>query len=94
MGVFALSLMALGMWEFVNTFNFGISKKIFLLIILWSIPTIINMIGVTSVADISKVIICIVIIHLFSYLVLRVLKVKLILLKRTVLYQILVLKML
>ena len=60
MGVFALSLMALGMWEFFNTYKLGISKKLFLLIVL-VLPTIINMVGVSSVADISKVIICIVI---------------------------------
>ena len=60
MGIFSMALLALGLDEFVSSYNHGIPKR---LIVEGALlfPTIINMIGVKSVANFAKYIIYIVI---------------------------------
>ena len=60
MGIFSMALLALGLNEFISGYNHKIPKR---LIIIGSLlfPTIINMIGVKSVANFAKYIIYIVI---------------------------------
>jgi basic amino acid/polyamine antiporter, APA family len=60
MGIFAKSTIALGLAEFISTYNLGIPKQIITLFAL-GIPTFINMIGVRSAANVAKVIITLVI---------------------------------
>ena len=60
MGIFAKSTIALGLAEFISTYNLGIPKQIITLFAL-GIPTFINMIGVRSAANVAKVIIILVI---------------------------------
>ena len=60
MGIFSMALLALGLVEYIQTYNLGIPKRVIILFSL-AIPTIINMIGVKSVANFAKIIINIVI---------------------------------
>ena len=60
MGIFSMALLALGLVEYIQTYNLGIPKRVIITVAL-AIPTIINMIGVTSVSNFAKVIINIVI---------------------------------
>ena len=61
MGIFAKSTVALGLAEFIKTFNLGISKHVITFFAL-AIPTVINMVGVTYAASVAKAIITLVII--------------------------------
>ena len=49
-GILTMALLSLGLFEFINTYNIGLSKRLIIFITL-SVPTIINMIGVKSVAN-------------------------------------------
>ncbi len=60
MGVFAKSTVALGLAEFIGTYNLGIPKQVITLFAL-GVPTLINMFGVSSAANVAKVIITLVI---------------------------------
>jgi len=60
MGIFAKSTVALGLAEFIKTYNLGIPKHLITFVVL-VIPTIINMIGVTYAANVAKTIITLVI---------------------------------
>lgn len=60
MGIFSMALLALGLNEYIQTYDLGIPKRVIILVSL-ALPTIINMIGVTSVANFAKIIINIVI---------------------------------
>lgn len=59
MGIFSMSLLALGLNEFISGYNLGIPKRLIVITSLL-IPTIINMMGVKSVANFAKYIIYIV----------------------------------
>ena len=61
MGIFAKATIALGLAEFIKTFNLGISKHVITFFAL-AIPTVINMVGVTYAASVAKAIITLVII--------------------------------
>lgn len=60
MGVFAKSTVALGLAEFIKTYNLGIPKHLITFTVL-AVPTLINMIGVTYAANVAKTIITLVI---------------------------------
>ena len=60
MGIFGKATVALGLAEFIGTFNLGIPKQVLTLFAL-GIPTLINMIGVTYVTNVAKTIISLVI---------------------------------
>ena len=59
-GIFSMACVSLGMVEYVNTFNLNIPKVGIVLISL-VIPTIINIIGVKSVTNFAKIVICLII---------------------------------
>jgi basic amino acid/polyamine antiporter, APA family len=59
MGIFAKSTIALGLAEFIGTFNLGIPKHLITFLAL-GIPTIINSFGVKHAANVAKIIITIV----------------------------------
>lgn len=61
MGIFAKSTVALGLAEFIKTFNLGIPKHVITFSVL-GIPTLINMVGVRYAARVAKAIITLVII--------------------------------
>ena len=61
MGIFAKSTVALGLAEFIRTFNLGIPKHVITFCAL-GIPTLINMVGVRYAATVAKAIITLVII--------------------------------
>ena len=60
MGIFSMALLALGLYEFINAYNLGFPKRLIVIAALL-FPTIINMIGVKSVANFAKIIIYVVI---------------------------------
>lgn len=59
-GIFSMACVSLGMVEYVNTFNLNIPKIAIVLVSLL-IPTIINIIGVKSVTNFAKIVICLII---------------------------------
>ena len=61
MGIFAKSTVALGLAEFIKTYNLGFSKH-FITFVALAVPTVINMIGVTYAARVAKTIISLVIV--------------------------------
>ena len=60
MGIFAKSTIALGLAEFIGTFNLGISKHVITFLCL-GIPTLINSFGVKHAANVAKTVITLVI---------------------------------
>ena len=60
MGIFAKSTIALGLAEFIGTFNLGIPKHVITLLSL-GIPTFINCLGVKHAANVAKTVITVVI---------------------------------
>ena len=59
-GIFSMACVSLGMVEYVNTFNLNIPKIAIVLVSLL-VPTIINIIGVKSVTNFAKIVICLII---------------------------------
>ena len=60
MGIFAKSTVALGLAEFIETYNLGIPKHVITFLAL-GIPTLINSLGVKIVANVAKTVIILVI---------------------------------
>ena len=60
MGIFAKATIALGLAEFIGTYNLGIPKHVITFFAL-AIPTLINSIGVTYAANVAKTIITLVV---------------------------------
>lgn len=60
MGIFAKSTIALGLAEFIRTYNLGIPKHVITFFVL-GIPTLINSFGVKHVANVAKTVIILVI---------------------------------
>lgn len=60
MGIFAKSTIALGLAEFIGTFNLGIPKHVITFLSL-GIPTLINSLGVRHAANVAKTVITVVI---------------------------------
>ena len=66
-GVLTMALLSLGLYEFINTYNIGLPKRLIIFIAL-AIPTIINMIGVKSVANVATGLIIVVLVC-FAFLI-------------------------
>lgn len=58
-GILTMALLSLGLFEFINTFGVGIPKRVIIFLTL-AVPTVINMIGVKSVANTATMIIAVV----------------------------------
>ena len=60
LGVFSMAFISIGLVDYIQTYNLGIPKRLIIIFSL-AIPTIINMVGVKSVANFAKVVIYVII---------------------------------